>query len=166
MVCFSGDASKLKILAKNILSHVVVPSNHLRESRLKALTEIGIEDLRTHVHSFLAQHSLEALFYGNLTVTTANKMANSIILARRDFLEKYVKIDGNSDQDLVLEDWFKNDPVNQIAILELNLIKSKGAGESEEGENATQEHHEETGLADAERCLFDQIFLKILIYFF
>ena len=86
-----GDASKLKILAKNILSHVLCPDYHLREARLKIMSEITLDDLCNHAKTFLLQHSLESLFYGNLTATTANKMANSIIVARKDFLQCYIK---------------------------------------------------------------------------
>ena len=55
------------------------------------MSEITLEDLREHARKFLFQHSLETLFYGNLTATMANKMANSIIVARREFLQNYVK---------------------------------------------------------------------------
>ena len=41
----SGDASKLKIQAKGILSHVLQPQNHLRESRLEAMAQINFQVL-------------------------------------------------------------------------------------------------------------------------
>lgn len=122
----SGEASKLKILAKNILSHVLTPDNYLRENRLKVMSEIKLEELQGHAKDLFVKHSLESFFYGNLSVTTANKMANSIILARRDFLECYIaeEFDQQEIQDkdnMVLEEWFKNDPVNQIAKLESDI---------------------------------------------
>ena len=55
------------------------------------MSGLVLDDLRNHARTFLFEHSLEALFYGNLTITTANKMADSIIVARRDFLQNYVK---------------------------------------------------------------------------
>lgn len=123
----SGEASKLKILAKNILSCVLTPDHYLRESRLKVMSEITLEELQGHAKDFLVKHSLESFFYGNLSVTTANKMANSIILARRDFLECYIAEEFADQQqkpsqdNMVLEEWFKNDPVNQIAKLEKDI---------------------------------------------
>ena len=91
LLLYSGDASKLKILAKNILSHVLCPDYHLREARLKIMSGLVLDDLRNHARTFLFDHSLEALFYGNLSIKMANKMADSIIAARRDFLQNYVK---------------------------------------------------------------------------
>ena len=55
------------------------------------MSGLVLDDLRNHARTFLFEHSLETLFYGNLTITTANKMADSIIVARRDFLQNYVK---------------------------------------------------------------------------
>ena len=55
------------------------------------MSQISVQDLRSHAKTFLFSHSLESLFYGNLTLDTANKMANTIIMARRNFLENYVK---------------------------------------------------------------------------
>ncbi len=127
----SGDATKLKILAKNVLSHILCPHLYLREARLKALKELKVEDLHGHVRNFLSSLSIESLFYGNLTVSMANQMADSIILARKDFLQKYVKdlqtkkSKGVKEEEtnLFLEDWFKNDPVNQIVCFEQDVSR-------------------------------------------
>ena len=70
---------------------MLCPDYHLREARLKIMSGLVLDDLRNHARTFLLEHSLETLFYGNLTITTANKMANSIIAVRRDFLQNYVK---------------------------------------------------------------------------
>lgn len=122
----SGEASKLKILAKNILSHVLCPdSNHLRESRMEAMKSISVEDLRNYVKEFLLIQSIEAFFYGNVSIESANKMANSVIFIRSRYLEKYLTKDIgenlNVDDQLLLEDWFKNDPVHKIARLESQI---------------------------------------------
>ena len=39
----SGEASKLKIQAKAILSHVMQPQNHLRDDRMEAMTQINLQ---------------------------------------------------------------------------------------------------------------------------
>jgi hypothetical protein len=55
------------------------------------MSGLVLDNLHDHVPTPLFDHSLETLFYGNLTASTANKIANSIIEARKDFLQNYVK---------------------------------------------------------------------------
>ena len=117
----------------------------------KAMHGLTVEDLRDYASSFLLNHSLECLFFGNLTVAVANKMANAIIAARKDFLERHIKeLDVKSDQaqELILEDWFKNDPVNQITMLENaaaqqnNPASAPPATEQEHNPSAAEEEEE------------------------
>ena len=82
-------------------------------------------------------------------------MGNSIITARRDFLERLAgqmcqkKEDEETSEGLMLEDWFKNDPVFRIVRLEgkiLNSANSKAAEQnlaSEEGLKENEESNEE-----------------------
>merc|ERR550532_2704954 len=64
----SGDAIKLKIQAKTILSHVLNPGCHLRDSRLAALSQLTVDDLKKFAKEFLLKHHLDCFFYGNLTI--------------------------------------------------------------------------------------------------
>ena len=77
-------------------------------------------------------------------------MGNSIITARRDFLERLAakmcqkNEDEETSEGLMLEDWFKNDPVFRIVRLEgkiLNSANSK-ALEAEEAAVETTENEE------------------------
>ena len=116
----SGDASKLKIQAKTILSHVLNPSHHLRESRLEALCQLTLDDLKHFAKDFLLKHHLDCFFYGNVTIESANKMTDLVVEARKEFLEQYAKDleIQSADEQLVLEDWFRNDPIHRIITLE------------------------------------------------
>ena len=69
-------------------------------------------------------------------------MGNSIIAARRNFLEKLAVNmckDEVDSEGLMLEDWFKNDPVFRIVRLEgkiLNSLNSQEKTEQNEVEEA------------------------------
>ena len=76
------------------------------------MSGLVLDDLRNHARTFLFQHSLETLFFF------------------------YFLGDTEPSENLILEDWFKNDPVNQIGILEKQInellcdeksVKSSGA---------------------------------------
>ena len=55
------------------------------------MAEITLENLQHHTQEFLCQHSLEILYYGNLTSAMANKMTNSIIVSRKNYLQYFLK---------------------------------------------------------------------------
>ena len=95
---------------------------HLRDSRLAALSQLTVDDLKKFAKEFLLKHHLDCFFYGNLTIEMANQMTDLIIDSRRQFLEHYSQyleiLQSNDDDQLVLEDWFRNDPVHCIIRLE------------------------------------------------
>ena len=107
---------------------------------------------------FLLNLSLETLFYGNLNLEGANRMGNSIITARKDFLERLAakmcqKNEEETSEGLMLEDWFKNDPVFRIVRLEGKILNSANSPKrasdkvAEENKENTEESNEEVELA-------------------
>lgn len=80
-------------------------------------------------------------------------MGNSIITARKDFLERLAakmcqkNEEEETSEGLMLEDWFKNDPVFRIVRLEgkiLNSANSAAAGRAAEASSESKENKEES----------------------
>jgi secreted Zn-dependent insulinase-like peptidase len=130
----SGEANKLKMQAKNILAHILCPGNHLRHSRLEAMGQIEADQVKQYARIFLLNHSVECFFYGNLCLEGVNRMTNAAIEARRDFLQAFAKDLGICqdvhEAELHLEDWFRNDPVNQIVLLEKSIQTTAAANDA------------------------------------
>ena len=85
-------------------------------------------------------------------------MGNSIITARKDFLERLAakmcqKNEEETSEGLMLEDWFKNDPVFRIVRLEGKILNSANSPKrasdkvAEENKENTEESNEEVELA-------------------
>ena len=80
-------------------------------------------------------------------------MGNSIIAARRNFLEKlstYVCKESEDSEGLMLEDWFKNDPVFRIVRLEGKILNSLNSQEKSELEENEAEASEATEAVEAD----------------
>ena len=85
-------------------------------------------------------------------------MGNSIITARKDFLERLAakmcqKNEEETSEGLMLEDWFKNDPVFRIVRLEGKILNSANSPKrasdkvAEENKENTEGSNEEVELA-------------------
>lgn len=86
-------------------------------------------------------------------------MGNSIITARKDFLERLAakmcqkNEEEETSEGLMLEDWFKNDPVFRIVRLEGKILNSANSPKrasdkvAEENKENTEESNEEVELA-------------------
>ena len=88
------------------------------------MSQLKVDDLKHFAKDFLLKHQLDCFFHGNITLEMANRMTDLIIDARKEFLEHYAKdlvIEKTEDDHLVLQDWFKNDPVHCIIRLEDNI---------------------------------------------
>ena len=130
---------------------------HLRDSRLAALSQLTVDDLKKFAKEFLLKHHLDCFFYGNLTIEMANQMTDLIIDSRKQFLEQYsqfLEILPSNDDQLVLEDWFRNDPVHCIIRLEdsihakLNQPEPEVVVEIPEDGNIIQDQNQDIQLQD------------------
>lgn len=116
----------------------------MRDSRLEALSQLKVDDLKHFAKDFLLKHQLDCFFHGNITLETANRMTELIIDARKEFLEHYAKdlvIEKTEDDHLVLQDWFKNDPVHCIIRLEDNINNKLNEPSPEDIENNIEEEN-------------------------
>ena len=79
-------------------------------------------------------------------------MGNSIITARKDFLERLAakmcqkNEEEETSEGLMLEDWFKNDPVFRIVRLEGKILNSanSAAARAAEASSESKENKEES----------------------
>ena len=128
----SAEAEPLKNQAKHLLSYILCPKTFHRSDRLQQLSTVTYDDVLSYANDFLLHHSVECFFYGNLTLSRAEDMANIAIEARKSYLEERVKLEELSvDVDPYLEDWFLKNPVERIVLLETTLQKD-GTGSKDE----------------------------------
>ncbi|CAB4059390.1 IDE [Lepeophtheirus salmonis] len=126
----NSEAESLKIQSKHFLGAILCQQTFDRSDRLKALKSISLSDVRHFALDFLDKHSLEAFFYGNLTLETANSMLNSLFEAKLNYLKMRAEGLGlNIDETPLphLEEWFLKDPVQKIVLYENAICKRRSA---------------------------------------
>lgn len=121
----SADGDSLKVQSKFLLSSIMCPRNYSRIDRMQAFktSSINFEQMMEFAHNFRLHNHQECFFYGNLTPKQADVLANTILEARKHFLEQLaearnVQVESNS----LLEEWFLKNPVERVVMLEKALI--------------------------------------------
>ena len=119
----SSESDSLKSQAKFLLSSILCPKTFSRRERLTGLKEIEFSDLQHYADLFRVKCSIECMFYGNLTVSQADKMSNIVIDERMKFLEACVEQRKVTvRKNALLEEWFLKNPVERIVMAEEALL--------------------------------------------
>ena len=127
----SADSEPLKAQAKHLLSYILCPKTFHRSDRLQQLSTVSYEEVLAYADDFLLHHSVECFFFGNLTLQSAENLANIVTESRKKYLEERVQLeDLEVNVDPYLEEWFLKNPVERIVVLEIALRKCNKQSEN------------------------------------
>ena len=103
-----------------LLSSILCPGTFLKVDRLRSLRSVTLAKVHAYAEKFKLAHSVEAFFYGNLTLEQADAMSSKLVEARKAFLESASKARAVKMPEHLahLEEWFLKDPAERIVVLE------------------------------------------------